>query len=131
MVGRAQDAGLDRAGAYGELAAGRERLPGGKAVPGLGMRAGAAGQGVGNAGGQQDEVAGHEPDAGLAADAQPRGAVGDGVEGRAGHGIQRQAPGLGGVDGGRDRPAHASHGEDGGQGIHRITLAVQALIASL
>jgi len=61
---------------------------GGEMVERHGGRGGCAGQDVGEAGGQQDDIAWHQPGIRAAGDAQPREAFGDGVEGRAGYGVQ-------------------------------------------
>src|SRR5262249_42648031 len=91
-----------------------------------GVHVGGTGQGVRDAGGQQDDVAGHQPKAGPGGNAQPHDAVGDSVEGRAGHGVQGQAPWLGGAEGRGDCSPHTGHREHGGQGIHGPTVAIQA-----
>ncbi len=88
MVGGTQDPGLAGPGAQAQVLPRGQSLLGGQMVEWHGVRVGCAGQGVGDAGGQQDDIAWHQPGIGAAANAQPRQAVGDGVEGRAGHGVQ-------------------------------------------
>jgi hypothetical protein len=122
VIGGAQDPGLPGAGAQAQVQPGGQGVLGGEMVERHGGRVGRAGQDVGDTGGQQDDIAWHQPGVWAAGDTQPRQAVGDGVEGRAGHGVQGQAPRFGGVQGRRDCSAHSGHRQHRGQGIHESTL---------